>query len=79
MKVLAAILTFIFTVAVVCWLMVKMAGVGMPAHPLDLEKPKIEFVMKVQSELEEKEEQIDFEEYVDYFDLETYQERKNNS
>lgn len=68
MKFIAAVLTFIFSICAIIWLMINMAGAGMPAHPLDLEKPRIEYVMKINDENEDPEDMVNLVDYADYFE-----------
>jgi len=68
MKFVAACLAFSLTLCTIIWLMMKMAGTDMPAHPLDLEKERIEYVMQMEDQAELSDERIDLVDYEEYFE-----------
>ncbi|MEO0896998.1 MAG: hypothetical protein AAFY71_11400 [Bacteroidota bacterium] len=78
MKFVAACLAFLLTLCTIIWLMIKMAGAGMPPHPLDQEKPRIEYLMQMEERAEVKEGVIELEEYADYFQQKEEEENRED-
>jgi large-conductance mechanosensitive channel len=76
MKFIAAILTFLLSIAALIFLMIKMAGTGMPMNPLDQEKDRIEYVMEMEEQARQQENMVKLEDYVDYFDLKSEEENE---